>query len=82
MIIASPASEIESLPPLLNKDRAAWAASVSPRQVDKLVSQGLFPPFVLVGNSRRWRAAELLAWSEAGCPPIADWQWPSSAVKK
>lgn len=73
---SSPAPVIETLPPLATKAKAAWIASVSERQVDKLVAEGLFPPYVIVGKSRRWRSAEIIAWSDAGCPAMSDWQWP------
>lgn len=73
---ASSAAQLELMPPLLTKSRAAWAAGVSEGQIDKLTRDGLFPSFVMLSQSRRWRTAELLAWTDAGCPPMSEWQWP------
>lgn len=77
MITSSPPPEV-TLPLLLDKAGAARAVSVSTRQIDLLVAAGQFPPFVVVGQSRRWRSAELIAWANAGCPPMAEWLWTVS----
>ncbi|MEO2045009.1 MAG: hypothetical protein ABGX16_00365 [Pirellulales bacterium] len=75
-MITSRPPTIEPLPVLLTKKQTAFHISMTDRTVDGMVAEGKFPPFVVVGSSRRWRSAELIAWCDAGCPDMAEWEWP------
>lgn len=59
---------------LLNVRDVAARVRVSVRQVWKLASSGRIPKPVRLGRSVRWRAAELQAWIEAGCPARDQWK--------
>jgi excisionase family DNA binding protein len=42
----------------------------SARSVHRLADAGRMPYGLKVAGMRRWRRAELLAWLDAGCPPV------------
>lgn len=47
---------------------------MSVSHVERLSASGrLGPRPVKLGRLVRWRAAELRAWAEAGCPPRHEW---------
>jgi predicted DNA-binding transcriptional regulator AlpA len=51
---------------LLNKVELAAALSVSTRTVDRWVSTGEAPPYVVLPNNRlRWKWADVLVWLQA-----------------
>lgn len=64
---------------LWSKKQTAAALSTSERNVDLMVAAGKLPTFVTLGSCRRWRARELTAWINAGCPPVSEWVWPRPA---
>lgn len=59
---------------LLTVKEVAAALKVSPRQVWKLKTMGRLPWPVRLGRSVRWRADEIEAWIEAGCPTRERWE--------
>lgn len=67
---------------LLRVGEVAERLGLSERQVWHMAAAGLMPrPVKVAKRLRRWRAAELTAWVERGCSPVADgWQWPSKEV--
>lgn len=58
---------------LLPVQELAENLGVSPRQIWRLDSVGKLPRPVIVGQSKRWRRAEILSWIDAGCPDRAAW---------
>ena len=40
------------------------------RSVYRLADAGKMPFGLKLGGMRRWRRAELMAWLQAGCPPV------------
>ena len=59
---------------LLTARDVAALLNVSPRHVWKLLSSGKLPDPVRLGRSVRWRADELKAWTDAGCPARDRWE--------
>lgn len=49
---------------LIDVSRATWWS---------LNARGLVPEPVRIGRSVRWRANEIRAWLDAGCPERAEW---------
>ena len=47
---------------------------ISRRKLFYLRSQGMLPPTIRIGRSLRFRAAEVRAWVNAGCPSLAEWE--------
>jgi predicted DNA-binding transcriptional regulator AlpA len=64
----------EHLPLLLTARQAAELCGVSEATWWRLHAAAKCPAPVKIGGSTRWRVAELRAWTEAGCPPRAEWQ--------
>jgi len=64
---------------LVNANEVARLLSISSRTLWKLASAGRVPEPVRLGRSVRWRAGELQAWVDAGCPPQERWHsiWES-----
>lgn len=46
----------------------------SPRSIYRDDTAGRLPRPIKLGGSKKWRAAELLAWVEAGCPERRKWE--------
>ena len=46
----------------------------SPRSVYRDDTAGRMPKPIKLGGSKKWRAAELLEWIEAGCPDRRKWE--------
>ena len=61
---------------LLRDSQAAPMVGLHRGTLRRLVAQGLVPPPLHVGCSTFWRRDELLAWIDAGCPPMRRWVWP------
>lgn len=64
------------IPELLTKQQAAVLCGVSDRTLMRLADAGRAPPPVKLGADRRaavrWQRSRLLAWIDAGCPPVPD----------
>jgi predicted DNA-binding transcriptional regulator AlpA len=58
-------------PRLLTTKDVADLLRISPRQVDRLRKAGRIPPGFKLNGLRRWRADDIRAWHDAGCPPVA-----------
>lgn len=58
---------------LLTADEVAVRLGIGKRTVWTWDAAGRLPEPVRIGTTVRWRAAELEAWTAAGCPPRADW---------
>ncbi len=60
---------------LLIPDTAAAAlAGVSRAHWQRLRAAGKLPPSVRLGRKVLWRAAEVAAWIESGCPDARTWE--------
>lgn len=60
---------------LLTAAAAAQLCGVSLRTWRRFEAEGMVPrPVLLGGRIRRYRRTELLAWMEAGCPSVEQWQ--------
>lgn len=58
---------------LLTVRDVAAATCLSTRSIWKLLASGRMPAAVRIGRSVRWRAAEIRAWIDAGCPSRDRW---------
>jgi predicted DNA-binding transcriptional regulator AlpA len=65
-------------PALLSKEQVGRVlGGVSVATVERLDTSGrLGPQAIRLGKLVRWRAAEMAAWCDAGCPPRHEWNWP------
>jgi len=62
---------------LLSVAQVSEKLGLSERRIWGMVAEQLIPAPVRVAKRlRRWRAAELSAWVEAGCPTADGWRWP------
>ena len=67
----------EHAPLLIDAREAARLLSVHPNTLRKMATAGTLGPRPLhLGRALRWRADELRAWVQAGCPPRCRWEWP------
>ena len=57
----------------LSVAEVAELLNVSTRHIWKLHATGRLPAPIRLGRSVRWRADELRAWLEAGCPSRECW---------
>jgi prophage regulatory protein len=69
------ASELAMPPLLIDARRAAALLGVSTATWYRMASAGRVPaPVRLSAGCVRWRAAELAAWTSAGCPDRRTWE--------
>jgi len=61
-------------PLLLSAKDAARRCGTSERTWRTWDAGGLIPRAVSIGRGKFWRAAELAAWVQAGCPPRKAWE--------
>lgn len=61
-------------PFLIDAQDVSLLLSVSERHVWSLHSAGRLPLPVRLGRTTRWRADELRAWLDAGCPERSRWE--------
>ena len=47
---------------------------ISLRKLHYLRAQGLLPEASRVGRNLLFKAAEIRAWQDAGCPPLHTWE--------
>jgi predicted DNA-binding transcriptional regulator AlpA len=59
---------------LLSAKDAASACGLSSQTWWRLHSSGKTPMPIKLGGSTRWKADELRAWVDAGCPDRATWE--------
>ncbi len=52
------------------RDVCALLGGCSARSVYRLCDAGKMPFGLKLNGMRRWRRAELVAWLDAGCPPV------------
>ena len=52
------------------RDVCALLGGCSVRTVYRLCDAGKMPFGLKLNGMRRWRRAELIAWIDAGCPPV------------
>ena len=71
--IKQPDGEFEDVRTLNVKDLAD-CLRVSTRQVHRLNKSGSIPRPQRIGGCTRWRAAEIVAWLEAGSPVRSEWE--------
>ncbi|MHC4401632.1 MAG: helix-turn-helix domain-containing protein [Planctomycetota bacterium] len=62
-------------------DRENWTAKelaaflrTSLRKLHYMRAQSLLPEASRIGRSLVFRAAEIRAWQDAGCPPLEQWE--------
>lgn len=48
--------------------------SRSVASLERDAAAGRLPRSIRLGGSRKWRVAEIRAWVDAGCPPLAEWK--------
>lgn len=77
-----PASHEESScsPLLLTARDVARELSISVRSVFRMAASQQLPAEVRVGQRRRWRRAEMMAWIDAGLPPRDEWEKQGGAM--
>ena len=63
-----------TLPLLLDARATAKLLSIGRTKLYTLDISGRLPSPVRLGRSVRWNAAELAAWTAAGCPSRASWE--------
>jgi predicted DNA-binding transcriptional regulator AlpA len=78
------AGEVNAVPLLLTTGEAASLLGMSERALRRADQCDKVPEPVRIGRNVRWRAAELSAWVEAGCPDRTTWaavatEWPAVA---
>ena len=59
---------------LLGRREAAKACGLGLRSWDRLAASGRVPQPVRLGRRTLWRADELRAWVDAGCPDRRAWE--------
>jgi excisionase family DNA binding protein len=64
----------ETGPLLLSARTLAERLGVSVRTLWRLRTSGKLPQPVRLGGAIRWRAGEIEAWIEAGCPETRTWE--------
>lgn len=52
------------------RDVAALLGDCSVRHLYRMADAGRIPRPIKLGGLVRWRRAELVAWLDAGCPPV------------
>ena len=60
---------------MLTADEFAEKLGVARSTIYRFDAAGKIPQPIKIGNCCRWRAAEILDWIRAGCPPRTRWQW-------
>ncbi|HEY7157901.1 MAG TPA: hypothetical protein VH575_28345 [Gemmataceae bacterium] len=68
-----PPAEPAAPPLLVRRREAARLCGLSPASWDRLHVSGRCPAPVRLGGAVLWRVAELIAWTEAGCPDRETW---------
>jgi predicted DNA-binding transcriptional regulator AlpA len=66
-----------SAPLLYDAEGLAAALAVSVKTIRRMAAAGKLPRPVRVGvgsRALRWRSAEIVRWTEAGCPPLNEWE--------
>lgn len=58
---------------LLSLKRLAGLLELSDRQTRRLHLAGKLPEPLRIGRAVRWRAIEVKAWMDAGCPSQHEW---------
>lgn len=61
-------------PLLLNAAEVGRLCGISTATVWRWDAAGWLPRPVRLGGTTRWRAADLAAWTDAGCPDRTAWQ--------
>ena len=59
---------------LMTAEEVAALLKVAVRSVWRYRSAGQLPRSVKIGSSVRWKTKEILAWIDAGCPPLHIWE--------
>ena len=67
---------------LIRVAELAKLLSVSPVTIQRWRASGSIPRGSKVGGARLWLRAEIIAWAEAGSPPLARWEAIVAASKR
>lgn len=59
-------------PLLVDATQIARLLDVSSRHVRRLADAGAMPASIKLGSLVRWRAADVIAWINSGCPRTRD----------
>jgi predicted DNA-binding transcriptional regulator AlpA len=59
---------------LIDSVELARQLNMSERSVWRFAARGQLPSPVRIAGVTRWRAAEIRAWTNAGCPPTEQWE--------
>lgn len=75
-ILAIPTDPVPSSAEPLAVDAKTLARMLccSVRHIERQDAAGKLPAPVRIGRSKRWRAAEIDAWLQAGCPDRHAWE--------
>jgi len=65
-VIADPSA----LPYLMTPEQFAELLQVGRREFERMRTSGHLPPCRKIGRRRRWRRDQVLAWLDAGQPPL------------
>lgn len=68
----NPIREQDNHPVLFSANKLAAILNISTRTLWRLRSASKLPEPVRFGGCVRWRAEDVQAWIDAGCPAIAD----------
>jgi excisionase family DNA binding protein len=73
--VTNPPTPTEQPAHLIDVQEVARRLGISDRTVWRLNSAGKLPKPITIGQkSKRWRADEIAAWVEAGCPDRKAWE--------
>jgi len=61
----------DTAPMLIGADDVARIMGVSVRTLWRMLSAGKVPSPLRIGRNTRWRASELTAWIDRGCPSLS-----------
>jgi predicted DNA-binding transcriptional regulator AlpA len=68
MNLQTTTTTIESDALLISAEKLAQILDISVRTLWRMRAAGKIPPPIRLGGSVRWRAQEVRAWIEKGCP--------------
>jgi predicted DNA-binding transcriptional regulator AlpA len=63
-------------PLLLDAGATAALLGCGRRKLFSMLAAGEIPAPIRFGKRLTWRRSELVAWTDAGCPPACRWTWP------
>jgi predicted DNA-binding transcriptional regulator AlpA len=74
--------QTENQPMLIPDTVAAALCGCSRSHWHVLAAAGKIPPSIRLGRKRLWRAEEIRAWIDAGCPDGATWDAMTASSRR